>query len=312
MGKVEDIYRAIRNKKIGVIQYVRPSDDELAAGVARIRQRLASGNSPDAGKQGRRLVLKIGIPAALAAAAVLLVVFYLPRRHSADSPWRYAGRPLRLNTKHLLLQHETVAAENKFFLQALSVVEVSVMRGSDSVNHIFVLAGTVLISRADATFAAVVHTKNREYRLTGTQFLLNTSGDADLVYMLEGSLQMHGGNNDTTLSANAATALRTHGSADEVSQIKLFELIKSRTDLQKLLQATSLREKAAPPAEKKQQVQQSAARFQKGDCVTYYRNNEKHRGKIHARDAVGYVISGADGLEPGRWRDGDIFAMDCE
>lgn len=308
MGKAEDIYRAVRNNKIAAMEYVRASDDDLSAGVARIRERLVSGAAPRARKKGRLLLFKIGIPAAaLTAAAAFLLVFYLPHGHSEETAWV----PRRLNTLQRLKQHDVVAVENKFSLQALSGVEVSAMRSSDGVNHIHVFGGTVLISRTDAAFASVVHTPNREYRLTGTRFLLSTSGGADLVYMFTGSLHMRGGDHDTELRANTAAALRTHGSADEISQKKLPELLKSRADLQKLLQGTSLKEQAAPAA-KKQQLAQSAARFKKGDCVIYYRSNEKRHGKIHARDAAGYAIWGTSGLEPGRWREGDIFPTDCE
>lgn len=315
MGKVEDIYRSIRNHKIVAIQYVRPSDEELTEGVARIRQRLAAVGQSQTTKmeaKGRLLTPKIWIPAtALAAAAVFLVVMYLPRPHSEKHILLHAGKPLRMNTAHQIRQNETVAVGNKFLLQALSNVELSA-RDDGGITHIYVAEGTALISRFDKAFASAIHTKNREYRLTGTRFLLNTTGNADFVFMFEGSLQIHGGGRETTLSADADSTLRTSGLSDEISRMKLSEAIESRADLLRLLRENSLIEKTAPAAKTKQHVVQSANRFKSGDCVIYYRNNEKRRGKIHAGDSSGYVISGAAGLEPGRWRDGDIFPAECE
>jgi|GEM_PF-3026108 len=315
MGKVEDIYRAIRNNKNIAIHYVRPSDEELTEGVARIRQRLAAiGQSQTAKNEtkGRLLTPKIWIPAsALAAAAVLLVVLYLPRPQSEKQILLHAGKPLRMNTVHQIRQNETVAVKNKFLLQALSNLVFSA-RDDGGITHIYVAEGTALISRLDATFASVVHTKNREYRLTGTRFLLDTAGNADFVFMFEGSLQIRGGGRETTLSADADSTLSTSGMSDDISRKKLSEALESRADLLRLLRENSLIEKTAPAAKTKQHVVQSASRFKSGDCVIYYRNNEKRRGKIHAGDSSGYVISGAAGLEPGRWRDGDIFPTECE
>lgn len=316
MGKVEDIYRAIRNNKIVAIHYVRPSDEELTEGVARIRQRLTAVGQPQTKKievRNRLLAPKFWIPAAaLAAAAVLLVVLQLPRPHTEEHLLRHAGQPLRLNTAYQIRQNETVAVENRFFLRALSNIELSAKYDADGNTHIYVAEGIALISRFDMTFGSVVHTKNREYRLTGTRFLLNTSGNADFVFMFEGSLQIHGGDRDATLSAEGASTLSTRGLTNDISKMGLSELLKSRADLQKLLRENSLLEKTVPAAKNQLHFGQSAARFKNGDCVTYYRNNEKRRGQIHARDASGYVISGASGLEPGRWRDGDIFAAECE
>ena len=108
MGKVEDIYRAIRNNKIVAIHYVRPSDEELTEGVARIRQRLTAVGQPQTKKievRNRLLAPKFWIPAAaLAAAAVLLVVLQLPRPHTEEHLLRHAGQPLRLNTAYQIRQ----------------------------------------------------------------------------------------------------------------------------------------------------------------------------------------------------------------
>lgn len=147
--------------------------------------------------------------------------------------------------------------------------------------------GLLAIRRENADTALEVITPQGKFTARGTTFLIEVAGVTS-VKLIEGKLDWQTDTETITIDKNNAWIGR-----NLTQELKLLP-----PDFHK---------------EPKQanRVANNSHTYKIGDCVVYYRNNEKRRGKINAYSNEGYIVHGDGGPEPNRFRESDLFHSEC-
>ncbi len=290
MATVEEIYRKIRRGDTADLKATRTNDAELAAGVERIRARLlstvrqptlndspVSQNNLDLAQTIRkRLAMPKGgllwLFAPAAAAVIAFGFFFSPRLAPPAQTAVAAGTVWKYGSVEVRVVRDSFAEK----------------KSDDGKFLIELRHGMLAVRRRDTSTALEVRTPAGKLVAEGTTFVIEqTETGATSVKLIEGKLSWHTGNNPA-----------------KILNAKNSSLGRDLTDY-------------LPPDFRTADSRHLPKGGQKfthcaGECVTYYRNNEKRRGKIYAREGSDYVIHGEGGPEPGVFRDGDFFRRACD
>lgn len=177
----------------------------------------------------------------------------------------------------LVAQGMVLGDSARLYARVLSSSDVQFVRENGAVI-IRLNTGRLLIERTDRSLPANVVTQRAVYRLIGTKFIIDANAERETVVMQEGTLEF-----------------TYRGKTERISAGKngLLTITNNRYSL------------PVNPSAKPR------AGAQTNECVVYFRNNQKRRGKLHGKDAQGYIIYGDSGPEPQRYRDGDFFREPC-
>lgn len=325
MASVEDIYRKIRRGETHNLRMTKPTDAELSAGVERIRTRLARASVEPtrripraeqyehlAPAESRFRGIWLWLPgAAVAAAAIVTFMVMKPTTPPADA-WTKNGARIAAAGIVSLRPGEEIIAGEKFRLRALSSSTVQIIEDTGKTHRLKVNTGTLLAERRDNTFAVTLSTDFSDFSLAGTRFVLKTSASAEALLLLEGRLLVTVERRQLHLSADAENTLIRHNSFTRTQKMNVAEFARSQPELAS--QAAILPEFAitAPINAAPERKTSRTGLYARGDCILYYRNNERRRGRIYAREGTGYTIEGAAGREPGIFSESDLLRGNCD
>lgn len=322
MATVEEIYRKIRQGNRQALNYDRPTGEDLSGGVERIRKKLQMSDirSSKTGDffLGMRVrlqgLLRPRVLAPLSVAMILLAMLPMFRRKPIQAPppagWFIESRPLTVTTNEPLASGDTLVQPGKFQLKAMTDSIVRVAPLKDTVHRVFLLYGIALIHRVDPDFQIIVHANRHTYKLTGTQFILQSSPSSEALFLIDGSVEFSdetGKHHSISGKNNLLLYRKGKAEINNATLSQLAEIIPEAKDsLRHFSSQTAFAEKTTVTGR-----HQAKAAFRSGDCVIYYRNNEKHRGKIHGHADRGYTIHGDSGPEPGFFSEKSLFRRAC-
>ncbi|MBX3722043.1 MAG: hypothetical protein KF713_09400 [Turneriella sp.] len=275
MAKVEDLYRKIRRGDTRDIKLMAINQNDLAEGVERIRARLAGNSaSPVAVPQPKPWYRPAAWHWVSAAAAALVAGIVLwPRPQMAPFATMHPAGTVWTH----------------------GAVEVRVVRDALVKNHrsdgklyIELRNGIIAVKRKNPSIGLEVKTPDGKLVAMGTVFLVEYASRTS-VKLIEGKLVWQSTSGETTIDAGHPQLGRDLGP-----------------------EAAALPPEYRVIATQKKITEIMPGGFRKGECVIYYRNNEKRRGKIYAREGSDYIIHGAAGPEPGAFHEGDFFRGRCD
>lgn len=175
MATVEDIYQKIRRGDTAGLSFARPSEEDLSAGVERIRARLAN-----SGKQKNPRLLRFPAWAWVPAAAAICVVGLLLVLKQPARPEGVVYNP---------------GAEFQFGSVVIHTLRPAVFEHSYTGTHLQLAlkSGMLAIKRRDPATQLTVSTPDGRLSATGTTFVIEYDRSTS-VHLLEGKLIWHGKN----------------------------------------------------------------------------------------------------------------------
>lgn len=275
MATVEDIYQKIRRGETGDLKPIAATDADLVSGVERIRARLSEKAQSESNRVKpiaiRRRITPWVWAPAIAAVVVAGILFW---------PW---SKP-----------QPVVTAQPAGTVWRHGSVEIRIIRSAIVEKHgdaqrlsIELKSGTLAVKRDHPSTALEVVTPAGRFEAQGTVFVVE-HGAVTSLHLLEGKLRWITPGGEKVIDERNPVFGRSL--AAEIKELPAD-----------YLKAKSPRAGTAV----------SPQAFRAGDCVIYYRNNEKRRGKIYAREGSGYIIHGDSGPEPGAFHEGDFFRRGC-
>lgn len=275
MATVEEIYRKIRRGEIDDLYLPEVSDAQLDAGTERLRARLSGVTPPydQSQKPQKKIWRQVWwiAPAIAALAVVGVLIFHPATAPQAETLIFAKGAAFTAGTVELRILHDA-RLEKKYADEKLTI-------------HLH--QGMLAIRRSSPTTALEVITPEGTLTAQGTTFLVEHT-NTTAVRLLEGKLLWQTKEKSVLLDSQNPAIGR---------------------DLSAELVGLPAEYLARPKAQAVTRV--SSHEFASGDCIFYYRNNEKRRGKIHARTNDGYIVHGAYGPEPDQFSADSLFRRDC-
>ena len=271
MATVEEIYQKIRRGETGDLKPMATTDADLVSGVGRIRARLDSYGLKPIAIK-RRITPWVWAPA-IAAVVVAGILFWPRSKPQPDGTAQPAGTVWRHGSVEVRVIRSAIV-EKQADAQKLSLELKS---------------GTLAVKRDNPSTALEIVTPAGRLEAQGTVFVVEHAATTS-VHLLKGKLRWITSGGEKII--------------DERNPVLGRSLA---AELQELP-----RHFRKPPPRAGTVVNPPPTHaFKAGECVTYYRNNEKRRGKIYAREDTGYIIHGDSGPEPGRFSEGDFFRRSC-
>lgn len=275
MATVEEIYRKIRRGEIDDLHLPEVSDAQLDAGTERLHARLSGITPPhDESQKPQKKIWRQAwwIAPAIAALAVVGVLILRPAKIPQAETLIFAkGVVFAAGTVELRVLHDALL-EKKYKDEKLTV-------------HLH--QGMLAIRRSSPTTALEVITPEGALTAQGTTFLVEHT-NTTAVRLLEGKLLWQTKESSVLLDSQNSVIGR---------------------DLSAELMGLPAEYLARPKAQVLTRT--NSHEFASGDCIFYYRNNEKRRGKIHARTNDGYIVHGAYGPEHDHFSADSLSRRDC-
>ena len=270
MAKVEDIYKKIRRGDTADLKYARPSDEELAQGVERIRSRLAD-SQKNIVRPSKASAWFWALPAAIAALAILTLLFF-PRQKpvpifegfAAGSNHHFGSVEVRVLTA-VTLGHD--------FLQGKLSLRLS--------------QGAIAVRRSNADTALVIETPGGVLRAEGTAFII----EHDKI---------------TSIEISEGKITWQHGSETQRLDATHPRLGKDLGRLHRFLPAGYMKY----PAALKPAARVVNTGFQKKDCVMYLSNGSRRQGIIREIVNGKYLLSHDGADEPDLFSGEDLISCD--
>mgnify|MGYP001559873519 CR=1 FL=1 len=171
MASVEDIYRKIRRGETADLKFSRPSDEELALGVERIRHRLSKMPEGQILPKARLKLIWLA-PAALAAIAIIAITL-IPKRTPAPV---YAGFATGTTSKFGSVEVRVLTA---------SIIEHEFTQGKFLLH---LSQGAIAVKRTAADTALVILTPQGVLTAQGTAFIVEHEKETS-IELSEGRLE---------------------------------------------------------------------------------------------------------------------------
>lgn len=271
MATVEEIYQKIRRGETGDLKTVAATDADLVSGVERIRARLSEKSTLTIARK-KSITPWVWVPA-IAAVVVAGILFWPRTKPQPFTETQPAGTVWR---------HGSV--EVKIIRNA--IVE---KQGDTQKISLELKSGTLAVKRDNPSTALEIVTPAGRLEAQGTVFVVEHAAVTSL-HLLQGKLRWITPGGEKIIDERNPVLGRSLAA----------ELQELPPHFRKL-----------PPRDSTVVNPPPTHAFKAGECVTYYRNNEKRRGKIYAREDTGYIIHGDSGPEPGRFSEGDFFRRSC-
>lgn len=270
MTSVEDIYKKIRRGDTADLEYVRPTDKELAQGVERIRSRLA-GSQKTIIHPHKTSAWFWALPAAIAALAILALLF-IPQRKSvpvfpgfaAGSNHHFGSVEVRVLTS-VTLKHE--------FSQGKLSLRLS--------------QGAIAVKRSNTDTVLVIETPGGVLRAEGTVFII----EHDKI---------------TSIEISEGKITWQHGPETQKLDAMHPRLGKDLGRLHRFLPAGYMKYPAAP----KPAAGAVNTGFHKKDCVMYLFRGSRRQGIIREIINGKYLLSHEGADEPDLFSGEDLISCD--
>jgi hypothetical protein len=271
MATVEEIYQKIRRGETGDLKTIAATDADLVAGVERIRARLSEKSTLTIARK-KSITPWVWAPA-IAAVVVAAILFWPRTKPQPLTVAQPAGTVWRHGSVEVKILREAMV-EQQTAAQKLSLKLKS---------------GTLAVKRDNPATALEIVTPEGRLEAQGTVFVVEHAAVTSL-HLLQGKLRWITSGSEKIIDEKNPVLGRSL--AAELQELPPHFL-------------------SPPPRASNGVNPPTKHTFKAGECVTYYRNNEKRRGKIYAREDTGYIIHGDSGPEPGRFAEGDFFRRSC-